>query len=94
MERWGNHPEETSDEEESAEESEPRGEVDPVRLLKMVVATSSRPRSEVSTYDGNLNVEELIDWINTLDKYFDYEEVNEAKKVKFGVTKLRGHAST
>lgn len=53
---------------------------------------SSRPQSEVPTYDGSLNVEELIDWINTLDKYFDYEGVYEAKKVKFVVTKLRGHA--
>lgn len=45
-------------------------------------------------YVGNLDVEELIDWINTLDKYFDYEEVDEAKRVKMLVTKLRGHAST
>ena len=45
------------------------------------------------TYDGSLNAEELIDWINTLDKYFDYEEVNEAKKVKFAMMKLRGHTS-
>lgn len=28
-----------------------------------------------------------------LDKYFDYEEVDEAKKVKFVVAKMRGHAS-
>lgn len=44
-------------------------------------------------YDRNLNAKEFIDWINTLYKYFDYEEVDEAKKVKFTVTKLRGHAS-
>ena len=49
--------------------------------------------SEVPTYDGNLNEEELIDRINTLDKYFTYEEFNEANKVKFSVTNLRGHAS-
>lgn len=41
-------------------------------------------------YDGSLHVEELINWINTLDKYFDYQEVDEVKKVKFAVTKLRG----
>ena len=54
---------------------------------------SSRPQSKVPMYDGNLNVEEPIDWINTLDKNFNYEEVGEAKKVKFAMTKLRGHAS-
>lgn len=44
-------------------------------------------------YDGNLNAKEMINWINTLDKYFNYEEVDEAKKVKFVVTKMRGHTS-
>ena len=28
-----------------------------------------------------------------MDKYFDYEEVDEAKKVKFAVIKMRGNAS-
>ena len=54
---------------------------------------SSRPRLEVKTYDVRLNEEELIDWINTLEKYFDYGEVDEVKKVKFAMTKLKGHAS-
>lgn len=62
-------------------------------MLKLVVVVSSRPLSKVSTYDGNLNAEESIYSINTLDKYFDYEEVDDAKNVKFAVTKLRGHAS-
>jgi hypothetical protein len=44
-------------------------------------------------YEGNLNVEELIDWINALDKYFDYEDVDEGKKVKYAVTRLKGHAT-
>lgn len=44
-------------------------------------------------YDWNLYAEELIDWINILYKYFDYEEVDEEKKVKFAVRKRRGYAS-
>lgn len=59
----------------------------------MVVAVSSRPKLEESMYDENLNAEQLIDCINILDKYLDYEDVDEAKKVKFVVMKLRGHAS-
>ena len=53
----------------------------------------STPWAKVSMYDGNLNAEELIDWINTLDKYFNYEEVDDSKKVKFSMMKLREHAS-
>ena len=93
MERWGDHPKKMSDDEEFVDEVEPQEELDLVRLFKLVIVVSSRPRLEVPTYDGSLNVEELIDWINTLDKYFDCEEVDEAKKVKFAVTKLRGHTS-
>jgi hypothetical protein len=40
-----------------------------------------------------LNVEELMDWINTTDKYFDFEEVEDKKKVKYATTKLKGHAT-
>ena len=44
-------------------------------------------------YDGSLNAEELIDLINMLDKYFDYKEIDDTKRVKFAMIKLRGHAS-
>jgi hypothetical protein len=44
-------------------------------------------------YEGNLDVEELLDWFRALDKYFDYEDVEEDKKVKHVVTKLKGHAT-
>jgi len=28
-----------------------------------------------------------------MEKFFDYEEIEEGKKVKFAVTKLKGHAT-
>jgi len=94
MERDGIHLEEMSDEEEdSIEELEPREEVDPVRFFMLVVAVSSRPQLEMLMYDWSLNAKELFIWINRLDKYFSYEEFDEAKKVKFAVMKLKGNAS-
>ena len=44
-------------------------------------------------YEGNLDVEELLDWIKSLDKYFDYEYIEDEKKVKHVVTILKGHAT-
>jgi DNA-binding transcriptional regulator WhiA len=44
-------------------------------------------------YEGNLDVEELLDWIRALDKYFYYEDVKEDKKVKHVVTRLKWHAT-
>ena len=54
---------------------------------------SSKPRLELSNYDGRLSTEALLDWISELDKYFEYEEINEDKRVRFAVTKLKGHAT-
>jgi hypothetical protein len=31
--------------------------------------------------------------ISSLDKYFDYEEIDDEKKVKHAVTRLKGHAA-
>jgi hypothetical protein len=48
---------------------------------------------DIPEYEGNLDVEELLDWIRALYKYFDYEDVEEDKKVKNSVTRLKGHAT-
>lgn len=62
-------------------------------FLKSVLGSSSKPRPEIPIYQGRLNPEELIDWINDMEKLFDCEEMKEEKKVKFVVTKLKGHAT-
>ena len=90
--RGANYDEVSDEGEESIEEAKPQGEIDLVRLFKSALETSSRPRIEVPTYEGSLNVEELIDQINYIDKYFHYQKVDEEKRVKFVMTKLRGHA--
>jgi hypothetical protein len=43
-------------------------------------------------YEGNLAVEELLDWVHAMDKYFNYEYIKEDKMVKHAVTRLKGHA--
>ena len=55
--------------------------------------SSSKPKHELSTYDGNLSADVLLDWLSELNKYFAYEEIREDKRVKFAATKLKGHAS-
>jgi hypothetical protein len=35
----------------------------------------------------------LLDWIRALDTYFDYEDIEEDKKVRHAVTRLKGHAA-
>ena len=64
-----------------------------MKLLKAIVATSSISKVVASIYSGGLNLKKLADWINAMDKHFDYEESLEDKKVKSSMTGLKGHAS-
>ena len=57
------------------------------------MGSTSRPNPEVSTYNGSMNREELVYWINAMDNFFEYEEMDDKKHVKFFVTRLRGHAT-
>jgi hypothetical protein len=41
---------------------------------------------------GNINLEELIDWINKLEEYFEYEDIEDPNRVKFAKGKLKGCA--
>jgi hypothetical protein len=62
-------------------------------LFRAVARIDAREKMEIPMYEGNLDVEELLDWIRALDKYFDYEDVEEEKKFKHVVTRLKGHAT-
>ena len=53
----------------------------------------AKEKMDILVYERNLDPEELLDWIRALDTYFDYEDVEEDKKVKHAVTRLKGHAS-
>ena len=65
-----------------------------MRLLRTVLGSVVKPRIEVLSFVGGLNPEELVDWINEMNKCFDYEEMSEDKKVKFAVTKAEGTCCT
>jgi hypothetical protein len=40
----------------------------------------AREKIEFPMYEGNLDVEQLLDWTSYLDKYFDYDEMDDEKK--------------
>jgi hypothetical protein len=63
------------------------------RLIRAIARMSSKTKMDIPIYEGSLNAEELLDWIRALDTYFDYEDIEEDKKVMHAVTKLKGHAA-
>jgi Icc-related predicted phosphoesterase len=62
------------------------------RLIRAVARMGAREKMDILVYEGNLDAKEILDWIRALDTYFDYEDVEEYKKVKHVVTRLKGHA--
>jgi hypothetical protein len=53
---------------------------------------------DIPMYEGNLNIEELLDWFRALDKYFDYEDIEEDKISRYQETwkndaETHGHES-
>ena len=48
---------------------------------------------DIIFFSGNLNIEEFIDWIEEIDKFFYYKEVPEEKRVKLVACRLKGGAS-
>jgi len=78
---------------ETEEEEETIAITPEMRFFQSVLRSTARQKTKVSIYVGGLNTEELIDWINGMEKFFDYEETKDEKKVNFVVTKLKGHAT-
>jgi hypothetical protein len=63
------------------------------RLIRAISRMSSKTKMDIPVYEGSLDAEELLDWIRALDTYFDYEDIEEDKKIRHVVTKLKGHAA-
>ena len=87
-----NNSDDIDEEAESKSSEEEEEDLEEVKILKMFMKTSGRPRIEVPMYSCNLKVEEIMDWINALSKYFDFEEIEDKKKVRYAATILKGHA--
>ena len=63
------------------------------RLIKDIARMGAKEKMYIPVYEGNLDAEEILDQIRALDTYFEYEYVEEDKKVKHAVMRLKGHAA-
>ena len=86
-----------SDESEDDDEVEENAKVEAIlnleedKIFSAISKIGKIPKFEVPTFSGNLNPEELIDYINELDEYFEYEDIEDPNRVKFIKVKLKGH---
>jgi hypothetical protein len=88
---WRQHRKQTIDtrdvsESEKENESIPKEEevvakdVAEEHLFKVVARIGAREKMDILMYEGNLDIEELLDCFRALDKYFDYEDIKEDKE--------------
>ncbi|KAH9297605.1 hypothetical protein KI387_029287, partial [Taxus chinensis] len=50
------------------------------RMIKYIMGVISKPKIEIPMYEITLKPKGLIDWVDVMDKYFEYEEVDDDKK--------------
>ena len=81
--------EEGQDNQEEQEEEEALNPEEE-KLFKALTKIRKRPKFEVLTFSGKLNLEELINWINELQEYFEYQEIEDLDRVRFAKAKLKG----
>ena len=48
---------------------------------------------EFSEFEGKLDLDEFLEWLHTVERIFEYEEVPDDKKVKLVAPRLRKHTS-
>ena len=62
------------------------------RMLKALEGRNDGIKIQGPDYARNLKLEELIDWLNSMEFFFEWKPMIEEKKAKFTCSKLKGHA--
>ncbi|GLJ16097.1 hypothetical protein SUGI_0268280 [Cryptomeria japonica] len=57
-------------------------------LVRTLTRMGKRLKTYVPTFNENLNPKQVIDWINDMEEYFEFEEVEDPDRVRFKNTKL------
>ncbi|KAK1261225.1 hypothetical protein QJS04_geneDACA019084 [Acorus gramineus] len=48
---------------------------------------------DLPSFNGHLNIEEFLDWLAEVERFFDYMDIPEERKEKLVAYKLKGGAS-
>ena len=71
-------------------------EDEPTRMSRaepQMQANTNGFKVEIPEFAGKLDPEEFVDWMHTVERVFEYKDVQEDKKVKLVALRLRKYAS-
>lgn len=54
---------------------------------------NGKSTSEIPEFSDSLNPEDFVDWVNQVERIFEYHDVPDHKKVTLVAIKLKGRAS-
>uniref|UniRef100_A0A6N2LGG3 Reverse transcriptase n=1 Tax=Salix viminalis TaxID=40686 RepID=A0A6N2LGG3_SALVM len=78
---------------DSDDESEEEAADAPEIQLQRRNQPEYRVRADIPLFHGKLQIEEFLDWISEVERFFDFSEVAEAQQVKLVSYKLRSGAA-
>ena len=52
------------------------------RLVRALQNSKEDGQLQISEFDGGMEPEEVVDWLDSIEHYFDWKEVPEERKVK------------
>ena len=61
-----------------------------MKTLKSMERRSLDAKFDFPTYDGKMDPDATVDWVNALTSFFDCETIPENQKVKIAKSRLRG----
>ena len=65
-----------------------------MRIIKVVQGNGGKNHIDFPIYQGKMDSEEVLGWIEALENYFDLEDIEADKKVKVAKARLRGTTLT
>ena len=61
-----------------------------LKFFQAISKIGKRTKFNISTFWESINPEKLINWMNEIEIYFEYEDIEDLDRVKFGKAKLKG----
>ena len=58
--------------------------------LKSMERRTMNAKLDLPTYDGRVNLDAIVDWVDSLNSFFECDEILENQRTKISKSKLKG----